>query len=162
MTNFPLYGKISLSAVGRYSAEVYIMNLLFLLHPKSTVAYLTSNVTVRQGLEKMRAHGYTAIPVINPEGEYVGTVSEGDFLYAVCEYSEGGNLKQLEKIRLTEIMRDKRDKAVTVSEKMDELLLLIMQQNFVPVVDDRNTFIGIVTRRDIIKYYYNKEKKENE
>lgn len=138
------------------------MNLLFLLHPKSTVAYLTSNVTVRQGLEKMRAHGYTAIPVINPEGEYVGTVSEGDFLYAVCEYSRGGNLKQLEKIRLTEIMRDKRDKAVTVSEKMDELLLLIMQQNFVPVVDDRNTFIGIVTRRDIIKYYYNKEKKENE
>ena len=138
------------------------MNLLFLLHPKSTVAYLTSNVTVRQGLEKMRAHGYTAIPVINPEGEYVGTVSEGDFLYAVCEYSKGGNLKQLEKIKLTEIMRDKRDKAVTVSEKMDELLLLIMQQNFVPVVDDRNTFIGIVTRRDIIKYYYNKEKKENE
>ena len=138
------------------------MNLLFLLHPKSTVAYLMSNVTVRQGLEKMRAHGYTAIPVINPEGEYVGTVSEGDFLYAVCEYSKGGNLKQLEKIKLTEIMRDKRDKAVTVSEKMDELLLLIMQQNFVPVVDDRNTFIGIVTRRDIIKYYYNKEKKENE
>ena len=138
------------------------MNLLFLLHPKSTVAYLTSNVTVRQGLEKMRAHGYTAIPVINPNGEYVGTVSEGDFLYAVCEYSKGGNLKQLEKIKLTEIMRDKRDKAVTVSEKMDELLLLIMQQNFVPVVDDRNTFIGIVTRRDIIKYYYNKEKKENE
>lgn len=138
------------------------MNLLFLLHPKSTVAYLTSNVTVRQGLEKMRAHGYTAIPVINPDGEYVGTVSEGDFLYAVCEYSAGGNLKELEKIKLTEIMRDKRDKAATVNAKMDELLLLIMQQNFVPVVDDRNTFIGIVTRRDIIKYYYNKEKKENE
>ena len=138
------------------------MNLLFLLHPKSTVAYLTSNVTVRQGLEKMRAHGYTAIPVINPEGEYVGTVSEGDFLYAVCECSKGGNLKQLEKIKLSEIMRDKRDKAATVNAKMDELLLLIMQQNFVPVVDDRNTFIGIVTRRDIIKYYYDKEKKENE
>ena len=138
------------------------MNLLFLLHPKSKVASLTSNVTVRQGLEKMRAHGYTAIPVINPEGEYVGTVSEGDFLYAVCEYSKGGNVKQLEKIKLIDIMRDKRDKSVTVSAKMDELLLLIMQQNFVPVVDDRNTFIGIVTRRDIIKYFYDKEKKENE
>lgn len=138
------------------------MNLLFLLHPKSTVAYLMSNVTVRQGLEKMRAHGYTAIPVINPDGEYVGMVSEGDFLYAVCEYSKGGNVKQLEKIKLIDIMRDKRDKSVTVSAKMDELLLLIMQQNFVPVVDDRNTFIGIVTRRDIIKYFYDKEKKENE
>ena len=89
-------------------------------------------------------------------------VSEGDFLYAVCEYSKGGNVKQLEKIKLIDIMRDKRDKSVTVSAKMDELLLLIMQQNFVPVVDDRNTFIGIVTRRDIIKYFYDKEKKENE
>ena len=138
------------------------MNLLFLLHPKSTVAYLISNVTVRQGLEKMRAHGYTAIPVIDPEGGYIGTVSEGDFLYAVCDNCIGTDLKPLEKINISDIMRNKRDKAVTVNAKMDELLLLIMQQNFVPVVDDRNTFIGIVTRRDIIKYFYDKEKKENE
>lgn len=138
------------------------MNLLFLLHPKSTVAYLVSNVTVRQGLEKMRAHGYTAIPVIDPEGGYIGTVSEGDFLYAVCENCIGTDLKPLERMNISDIMRNKRDNAVTVNAKMDELLLLIMQQNFVPVVDDRNTFIGIVTRRDIIKYFYDKEKKENE
>lgn len=138
------------------------MNLLFLLHPKSTVAYLISNVTVRQGLEKMRAHGYTAIPVIDPEGGYIGTVSEGDFLYAVCDNCMGTDLKPLERMNISDIMRNKRDKAVTVNAKMDELLLLIMQQNFVPVVDDRNTFIGIVTRRDIIKYFYDKEKKENE
>ncbi len=138
------------------------MNLLFLLHPKSTVAYLISNVTVRQGLEKMRAHGYTAIPVIDPQGGYIGTVSEGDFLYAVCDNCIGTDLKPLERINISDIMRNKRDKAVTVNAKMDELLLLIMQQNFVPVVDDRNTFIGIVTRRDIIKYFYDKEKKENE
>ena len=138
------------------------MNLLFLLHPKSTVAYLISNVTVRQGLEKMRAHGYTAIPVIDPQGGYIGTVSEGDFLHAVCDNCIGTDLKPLEKINISDIMRNKRDKAVTVNAKMDELLLLIMQQNFVPVVDDRNTFIGIVTRRDIIKYFYDKEKKENE
>lgn len=138
------------------------MNLLFLLHPKSTVAYLISNVTVRQGLEKMRAHGYTAIPVIDPQGGYIGTVSEGDFLYAVCDNCIGTDLKPLERMNISDIMRNKRDKAVTVNAKMDELLLLIMQQNFVPVVDDRNTFIGIVTRRDIIKYFYDKEKKENE
>ncbi len=138
------------------------MNLLFLLHPKSTVAYLISNVTVRQGLEKMRAHGYTAIPVIDPDGRYIGTVSEGDFLYAVCDNCIGTDLKPLERINISDIMRNKRDRAVTVNAKMDELLLLIMQQNFVPVVDDRNTFIGIVTRRDIIKHFYDKEKKENE
>ncbi len=137
------------------------MNLLFLLHPKSMVAHLVSDCTARNGLEKMRAHGYTAIPVINPDGEYIGTVSEGDFLWALVGKGDC-DLKKLEKIKLTDIMRGVRDSAVTVTAPMDELLLKIMNQNFVPVTDDRNTFIGIVTRKDIIKYYYEKEKKENE
>jgi len=137
------------------------MNLLYLLRPKSTVAYLSSDCTVRQGLEKMRAHGYTAIPVINPNGEYIGTVSEGDFLWYIADSGEY-NLKNMEKIKLNEIMRGVRDSAVTVTTKMDDLLYKIMEQNFVPVTDDRNIFIGIVTRKDIIKYYYEKEKKENE
>lgn len=137
------------------------MNLLYLLRPKSTVAYLSSDCTVRQGLEKMRAHGYTAIPVINPNGEYIGTVSEGDFLWYIADSGEY-NLKNMEKIRLNEIMRCVRDSAVTVTTKMDDLLYKIMEQNFVPVTDDRNIFIGIVTRKDIIKYYYEKEKKANE
>ena len=61
---------------------------------------------------------------------------------------------------LSEIIRSKRDKAVTVSADMDELLYLIMEQNFVPVTDDRGKFIGIVTRHDIIKYFYEKEQAE--
>lgn len=137
------------------------MNLLYLLRPKSTVAYLSSDCTVRQGLEKMRAHGYTAIPVINPDGEYIGTVSEGDFLWYIADSGEY-NLKNMEKIKLDKIMRGVRDSAVTVTTKMDDLLYKIMEQNFVPVTDDRNIFIGIVTRKDIIKYYYEKEKKANE
>lgn len=137
------------------------MNLLFLLKPKATVAYLNSECTMRQGLEKMRAHGYTAIPVISPSGEYLGTVSEGDFLWAITDMASF-SLKDIEKINLTEIMRAKRDHAVSVNADMNELLLRIMEQNFVPVVDDRNVFIGIVTRRDIINYYYEKELITNE
>lgn len=137
------------------------MNLLFLLRPKSMVAYLISDCTARQGLEKMRAHGYTAIPVISPDGKYIGTVSEGDFLWALVG-DDDCSIKKLERIKLTDIMRGVRDSAVTVNTKMDDLLYKIMEQNFVPVTDDRNIFIGIVTRKDIIKYYYEKEKKGNE
>ncbi len=137
------------------------MNLLFLLRPKSMVAYLISDCTARQGLEKMRAHGYTAIPVISPDGKYIGTVSEGDFLWALVG-DDDCSIKKLERIKLTDIMRGVRDSAVTVNMKMDDLLYKIMEQNFVPVTDDRNIFIGIVTRKDIIKYYYEKEKKGNE
>ena len=135
------------------------MNLLFLLRPKEDIKYINAEATVRQGLEKMKVHGYTAIPVITGSGEYIGTVSEGDFLWAL---SESGSVKELEKLSVSGIIRSKRDKAVTVSAGMDELLLLIMEQNFVPVTDDRGKFIGIVTRRDIIKYFYDKEQeKEN-
>lgn len=135
------------------------MNLLFLLKPKDEITYISSDATVRQGLEKMKVHGYTAVPAINRSGEYVGTVSEGDFLWAL---SEGGSVKELEKQPISDIIRSKRDKAVTVNAGMNELLLLIMEQNFVPVTDDRGKFIGIVTRRDIIRYFYDKELKETE
>jgi CBS domain-containing protein len=135
------------------------MNLLFLLRPKDDTVYISAEASVRRGLEKIKAHGYTAIPVINGDDEYVGTVSEGDFLWAL---SEGRTLKDLETLRVSQIIRSKRDKAVTVSAGMDELLLMIMEQNFVPVTDDRGKFIGIVTRRDIIKYFYNKEHTEGE
>ncbi|MBQ3842906.1 MAG: CBS domain-containing protein [Ruminiclostridium sp.] len=133
------------------------MNLLYLLRPKDEITYISSAATVRQGLEKLRVHGYTAIPAVNKAGEYAGTVSEGDFLWAIYEK---GSPEALEKMPISEIIRSKRDKAVTVSADMDELLYLIMEQNFVPVTDDRGKFIGIVTRRDIIKYFYDKEQKE--
>ncbi len=135
------------------------MNLIFLLRPKDETVYINSGSTVRQGLEKIRAHGFTAIPVINASDEYVGTVSEGDFLWALCE---SGSIKALEKRTVSDIIRSKRDKAVKVSADMNELLLLIMEQNFVPVTDDRGKFIGIVTRRDIIKYFHDKEQKEGD
>ena len=41
---------------------------------------------------------------------------------------------------------------------MDELLLKVMTQNYVSIVDDSDSFIGIVTRRDVMRYYYEKIK----
>ena len=55
----------------------------------------------------------------------------------------------------------KRDyKAVTVSTSMDQLIEAAMNQNFVPVVDDRGMFIGIVRRQAIIRYCYDKARSE--
>lgn len=138
------------------------MNILFFLKHKATVAYLYDDCSVRQGLEKMHVHGYTAIPVITNDGKYIGTVSEGDFLwYILLKKAQEQNLKSLEECYIKDILRNKRDKAVKVSETMDNLLNMVMEQNFVPVVDDRGVFIGIITRKDIIKYFYEKEKKNS-
>lgn len=130
------------------------MNVLMLLRPKETVKYIFDTNTLRQGLEKMRVHRYTAIPVINGNGQYVGTVSEGDFLYYLLDLRNNPNITaEKEKHRVSDILRRDFNPAVRVDVEMDELLQRSLHQNFVPVVDDWGTFIGIVTRQDIIKYF---------
>ena len=138
---------------------LYSMNILFWIIPKANVAYIYEDSSVRQGLEKMRAHGYTAIPVLSKNGEYKGTVTEGDFLRHLLE-KEKVDLREEQGCYVRNILREGFNEAVTINATMEELLIKVMEQNFVPVVDDRNFFVGIITRKDIIKYFYDKEKKE--
>lgn len=134
------------------------MNVIKLLKPKETVKYIHSDNTLRQGLEKMRANSYTAIPVIKKkDGKYVGTVSEGDFLYYILDVGSEG-MKEQENYYVRDILRKDFNPAVRIDVTMDELLERAMQQNFIPVVDDTGTFIGIVTRQDIIRYFINQHK----
>lgn len=132
------------------------MNVAFFLTPKNEVAYLYNDFTFRQGLEKMKYHGYTAIPVITKEGKYVGTVSEGDFLWYFVDKNVNKmkfSDRKIEKISINEILKTEKYKAVKITASIDELVSLSLNQNFVPVVDDTDNFIGIVLRKDIIKYF---------
>lgn len=133
------------------------MNIAYLLHIKSDVSYIYDSNTIRQGLEKMRANGYTAIPVITKDGDYVGVISEGDFLWHIVDRKKNG-IKDFEHCSVRDLIREDFMKAVKIDASPDELLESATNQNFVPVVDDRNKFIGIVTRRDIITYFMEKEK----
>ena len=126
------------------------MNVLFFLKPKQEVCVLHKCYTLRQGIEKMRQYGFAAVPVIDDEGKYCGIVTEGDLLRQVLQHE---NKAEWEQIPLREAMRKDVKKPVNVMADMDELLQLAMTQNFVPVVDDRGMFIGIVTRQDIIRYF---------
>ncbi len=129
------------------------MNAIMLLQNKNTVSYVYDTNTLRQGLEKMRVHGYTAIPVITKDGKYVGSVSEGDFLWHIIDNHDGTNIKLQEKYVVRDILRDGWNPAVRVDVPMDVLFEKAINQNFVPVTDDRGYFIGIVTRKDIMKYF---------
>lgn len=125
------------------------VNVISLLTPKAQVAYLYDDFTVRQGLEKLRAHGYTAIPVLARDGSYVGTVSEGDFLWNLVDRQDN-SLRSKEKQPLKSVMRKSFNPPVSVGVSMEELLERSMRQSFIPVVDDRGAFVGIVTRQNII------------
>lgn len=126
------------------------MNVLMLLKPKKDVAYIYESSTLRQGLEKMRHHGYAAIPVLSDDGRYVGTISEGDFLWYLID-EDCASPKEQERHCVKELLRPDFCPAVRINVTMDELLEHAMQQNFICVTDDSDSFIGIVTRRDIIR-----------
>lgn len=131
------------------------MNILFFLHPKSSVTYLTLGNSLRQGIEKMRSSGYTEIPVVAKDGSYAGTVRQGDFLWKIID-SGSADIHKAEDVQIDEIV-SKRIAPVSVDTTMDELLAKAIDQNFVPVVDDRGSFVGIVTRKDIILYFMKKQ-----
>lgn len=129
------------------------MNILFFLKPKASVEYLVETYTLRQAMEKMEAHRYSSIPIISKTGEYVGTLSEGDILWHIKHLGEF-DLIDSEDINITEIQRFRDNAAIKVNSDIQDLINVSKSQNFVPVVDDRNMFIGIVTRQDIIAYFY--------
>ena len=120
------------------------MNVAFFIIPKSKIIYIYENNTLRQGLEKMRYHGYSAVPV-----------KEGDFLWTLYGREDS---HADEKIRVKEILHREGRDPVRITADMDDLLLKVMDQNYVSVVDDTDSFVGIVTRRDIMRYYYKKIK----
>ena len=137
------------------------MNLLFFLTPKSEVAYVEENDSLRQVLEKMEYHGYTAVPLLSPDGRYRGTITEGHVLWKLKK-ENFPDIHELEEISVMQIARKRDNKAVHVNVDMEGLLERVMRQNFVPVVDDERRFIGIVTRKDVILYLRKELQKRQE
>ena len=126
-------------------------NILFFLTPKAMCSFLYDDFTLRQALEKMESAGYTALPILNKRGEYRGALTEGDLLWALKNMCYM-DMRQAEARRIMEISRRKEYLPVRVTTSMHDLVERASTQNFVPVVDDKDTFIGIVPRSAIIKY----------
>ena len=126
-------------------------NILFFLTPKAMCAFVYDDYTVRQALEKMESAGYSALPILSRRGEYRGTITEGDLLWALKNLCYM-DIRQAEARSIMEIERKKDYVTVKVTTSMHDLVQRASTQNFVPVVDDKDAFIGIITRGAIIKY----------
>lgn len=132
-------------------------NTLLLLTPKKDVACIEDNMSIRQALEKMNAHHFTAVPVINHKnGQYISSVSEGDFLRHILSHQDLSVMRDLEEDNILKIVRKDYMPACKVDTSFDELVASITANNYVPIVDDRNILMGIVTRKAVINYLKNK------
>ena len=134
------------------------MNVLLFLTPNSETAYLQWDCTVRQALEKMDYHKFTVIPLLNEEGQFVSTLSEGDLLRFIknnCNF----DISMAEDTKISDIVKYRPYKSLNISCTDEEIFKLAMNQNFIPILDDRGVYIGIVKRKEIIEYFYNESRK---
>lgn len=129
------------------------MNIAFFLTPKSEVIYESTDATMRQVMERMEHHGYTAIPLIDKVGRYVGTLTEGDLLWKL-KNTPNLNFLNTNSVKVKEISRRINHKSVFINADIESIISLAVSQNFVPVVDDKGIFIGIIKRSDIINYCF--------
>jgi CBS domain-containing protein len=129
------------------------MNVLFFLTPKNEVIYEKPHSTMRQALERMEHHRYSSIPLIDDQGKYVGTITEGDLLWKL-KNTPDLNFMNTSKIPLKKVPRHMDNVPVSIDADIGDLINTAINQNFVPVVDDQGIFIGIIKRSDIINYCY--------
>jgi CBS-domain-containing membrane protein len=127
------------------------MQVAFFLIPKSQVAWLPLESTLGQASELFDRSGFTAVPLLDKNGAYAGTLTEGDLLRALlrsprlqpCEAST---------LPLSEVPLRTTVRPVGIDAEMEELWSRAVSQNFVPITDSRGAFVGIVRRREILAY----------
>ena len=127
------------------------MNILFFLTPKAVCAYVRAEDSIRQALERMEISGFSALPILTKDGRYCGTLTEGDLLWAITNRNLADKYS-MERVGILEIDRRKDYGAVSVNTNIEDLMHKAVEQNFIAVVDDRDSFIGIVTRKAILQY----------
>lgn len=126
------------------------MNVAFFLTPKEEVVWIPARASMRQALERMEHHRYSAVPLLDDEGLYVGTLTEGDLLWKMK--GERLTLEDAEHVPVVEVPRRSAHRAVRIDALITALFHAAIEQNFVPVIDDRGVFVGLVRRRTIIEY----------
>lgn len=131
------------------------MNIAYFLTPKKDVVFETVDSTMRQVIERMDYHRYTAIPILDGAGRYVGTLTEGDLLRKL-KNTPGLDVLETSRVPVTDIPMRVQNKPVHIHCNMEDLVQTVTSQNFVPVLDDEDRFIGIIRRSDILQYCFDR------
>ncbi len=128
------------------------MNVAFFLTPKQDVVWVSAQATLADALDQMQPHRHSAVPLLDEGGRYLGTLTEGDLLWHLRQ-SELPWSEVAANTRVCEIARWMKNDPIPIDAEMETLLARAAVQSFVPVVDDRSVFVGMVRRTTIIAYW---------
>jgi CBS domain-containing protein len=128
------------------------MNVAHFLTPKRDVVWIPLDASMRHAFLRMEESGYTAVPMLDENGHYAGTITEGDLLRHLMCSAQDASEANTERIRVKEVPLRSKITAVDIDADVEQLFDRAIEQNFVPVKDSRGAFIGIVRRREILQY----------
>ena len=129
------------------------MDISAFLKPKNEVILIYDDQSIHDALETMEKSRYTSIPIISRDGRYVGTLTEGDLLWEIKNTAQF-NIKKAEKILVGQMHRLRDYESIHISENIDQLIIKASNENFVPVINDSGLFVGIVTRKTLLDYFF--------
>ncbi|MDR3606140.1 MAG: CBS domain-containing protein [Oligoflexia bacterium] len=117
----------------------------------------TEVLTIQEGapvedvLKLLINHRITGIPVVNAKREMVGVVSEYDLMAQIAKVDSANKVDLSAPFEYT-----KGARTISTGTDLDEVVHQMLDQKFrrLPVVDEQNKLVGIITRRDIIRMYY--------
>ncbi|MBE6114401.1 MAG: CBS domain-containing protein [Erysipelotrichaceae bacterium] len=130
-----------------------MISLFNFLTPKVNTFYLDYDSTIRQTLEKFDVHMFSVVPLVDENGKFISTISEGDILRFIknsCKF----DMEVAESVKISSLEKHRPYKALSIDTDMEDVIRLSSEQNFVPIVDDRGVYIGIIKRKDIIDYLF--------
>ncbi len=129
------------------------MDISSFIKPKNQVILVFDDQPIHEAIEIMEKSRFTSIPIINRNGEYVGTLTEGDLLWEIKNTAKF-NINKAEKILVGMMHRHRDYESIHIGANIDQLITKASNENFVPVIDDHNQFVGIVTRKTLLDYFF--------
>lgn len=119
------------------------LNVMSLLMLRKDVITIPDDYCVRQALEKFRYHGIDAMPIVDKDGIYIGTLSRGDIISSYDLPDQ--------KVSIMSIPRSEFNPPLMMDASLKDVCLRILEHSFVPMVDGRGVLIGIITRKALVR-----------
>ncbi|RME49199.1 MAG: CBS domain-containing protein [Chloroflexi bacterium] len=119
---------------------------------------ITPDTPFQDALKLMREHRFRRLPVVDKHGKLVGIVSERDLLYASPSPATSLSVWELNyllsKLQVREIMTENVI-TTTPDAPIEDAARLIVDNKIggLPVVDEQNHVVGVITETDIFKTF---------
>ncbi len=124
------------------------------------IATVSPAASLQEARRLMREHNVRQLPVTGEGNKLVGILSDRDIREATLPVGllPGASEKEMEEILVNtpvEKIMTRKVVTATVNDSLEDAIVLLhdFRVNALPVVDDKGTVVGIITRTDVLKAF---------